>query len=77
MRQVWSLPPEERLRDEGPEWFPVLLDFWRKEDVALLAMVMWRAWSVKNKVTRVGEALSIDDSVDFLQRFMSQFLSGH
>jgi hypothetical protein len=56
---------------------PVLLDFWRKEDVALLAMVMWRAWSVKNKVTRVGEALSIDDSVDFLQRFMSQFLSGH
>jgi hypothetical protein len=25
MRRVWRLPPEERLRDVGPEWFLVLL----------------------------------------------------
>jgi ribonuclease HI len=36
-------------------------------------MIMWRVWSVRNKVTRAGEALSIDDSVEFLQRFMAQF----
>jgi hypothetical protein len=77
MRRVWSLPPEEILRNEGPEWFLVLLDSWRKEEVALLAMVLWRAWPVRNKVTRAGEALSIDDSVEFLERLMSQFLSAN
>jgi hypothetical protein len=77
MRRVWSLPPEERLRDMGPEWFLVLLDSWNKEEVALLAMIMWRAWSVRNKVTRGGEALSIDDSVDFLQQLMEQFQAVH
>jgi hypothetical protein len=40
------------------------------EEVALLAMIMWRAWSVRNKVTRAEEALSIEDSAEFLQRFM-------
>jgi ribonuclease HI len=73
MRRVWRLPPEERLRDVGPEWFLVLLDSWRKEEVALLAMVLWRVWSVRNKITRAGEGLSIDDSVAFLQRMMVQW----
>jgi hypothetical protein len=41
----------------GPEWFLVLLDSWNKEEVALLAMIMWRAWSVRKKVTRGGEAV--------------------
>jgi hypothetical protein len=36
--------------------------------MANLAMIMWRAWSVQNKVTRAGEALSIDDSVAYLAR---------
>jgi hypothetical protein len=77
MRRVWCLPPEERLHDEGPECFLVLLDSCRKEEVALLAMIMWRAWSVRNKVARAGEVLSIDDSVDFLQRFMAQYQLAH
>jgi hypothetical protein len=33
-----------------------------------LAMIMWRTWSVRNKVTRAREALSIDDSVIYLER---------
>jgi hypothetical protein len=57
---------KERLRDVGPKWFLVLLDSWRKEEVALLAMIMWRAWSVRDKVTKAGETLSIEDSVEFL-----------
>jgi hypothetical protein len=34
---------------------------------------LWRTWSVRNKITRAGEALSIDDSVAFLQRMMAQW----
>jgi hypothetical protein len=77
MRKVWCLSPEERLRDVGPEWFLVLLDSWWNDEVALLAMIMWRAWSMRNKVTRAGEALSIEDSVHFLQRHMVQYQEAH
>jgi hypothetical protein len=72
-----SLPPEVRLRDVGQEWFLVLLDSWRIDEVALLAMIMWRAWSVRNKVTRAGETLSIEDSVQFLQWPMAQYQEAH
>jgi hypothetical protein len=57
MHRVWSLPLGERLRAMGPEWFLVLLDSWNKEEVALLAMIMWHACSVRKKVTRGGEAV--------------------
>jgi hypothetical protein len=44
----------------------VLLDLYKPDVMANLALVLWRAWSVRNKVTRAGERLSIDDSVAFL-----------
>jgi hypothetical protein len=34
--------------------------------MANLAMIMWRTWSIRNKVTRAEEALPIDDSVAYL-----------
>jgi hypothetical protein len=30
-------------------------------------MVLWRSWTVRNKVARAGEPLSIDDSVLYLR----------
>jgi hypothetical protein len=50
---------------------------WRNDDVTQLAMILWRAWSVRNKVTRAGEVLSIEDSVQFLQLFMAQYQEVH
>jgi hypothetical protein len=50
---------------------------WRNDDVTQLAMILWRAWSVRNKVTRAGEVLSIEDSVQFLQLFMAQYQEAH
>jgi hypothetical protein len=45
----------------------------------VLALIMWRAWSVRNKVTRAGEELSINNSVDFLTSLKNQLLmvNGH
>jgi hypothetical protein len=34
--------------------------------------VLWRAWSVRNNVTRADERLSIDDSVEFLIRLSGE-----
>jgi hypothetical protein len=69
MREIWALPPEERLYNDGPEWFfLVLLDSYDMGEVANPAMVLWRAWSFQNKVTRAGAALSIEASIDYLRR---------
>jgi hypothetical protein len=43
-RKVWCLRSEELLRNNGP-------DAGKMDEVANLAMVLWRAWTVRNKVT--------------------------
>jgi hypothetical protein len=72
MRERWCLPPEEKLRNVEPEWFLVLLDLYKPDVMANLALVLWRAWSVRNKVTRADERLSIDDYVEFLIRLSGE-----
>jgi hypothetical protein len=54
MREVWSLPPEDGLRNAGPEWLLAVVDSVSTEEVANLDMVLLRAWSVRNKVTQGG-----------------------
>jgi hypothetical protein len=39
MREIWVLPPEDRLHNVGPEWFLVLLDSYDMGEVAKLAMI--------------------------------------
>jgi hypothetical protein len=51
MREVWYLPVEEMVRNTGPEWLLAVLEVGKTEEVANLAMVLWRAWTVRNKVT--------------------------
>jgi hypothetical protein len=51
MREVWRLPVEELLRNTGPEWLLTVLEAGKMEEMANLAMVLWRAWTVRNKVT--------------------------
>jgi hypothetical protein len=72
MRERWCLLPEEKLWNVGTEWFLVLLDLYKPDVMANLALVLWRARSVRNKVTRAGERLSIDDSVEFLIRLLGE-----
>jgi hypothetical protein len=38
----------------------------------MLAMILWRAWTIRNKVTRVGEALSIDGLVQYLMNLAKE-----
>jgi hypothetical protein len=68
MREFWDLPLEESIHNTDPEWFLVLLDLWKLEEDGNLAMILWRAWSVRNKVTRAGEPLLVDASVEYLKR---------
>jgi hypothetical protein len=45
-----------------------VLDSVPKEETGHMALVLWRAWTVRNKVTRAGETLSIDDSVCYVTK---------
>jgi hypothetical protein len=61
LHDIWAIPPEERLCNTGPQWFLALLESCATEEIANLAMLLWRAWTVHNKVTRAGE--TVDRSV--------------
>jgi hypothetical protein len=75
MRDVWELPAEERLLNVGPEWLLVLLESDKVERVANLAIILWHAWSVRNKITRAGEDLSIDSCVHYLRKLGQELAS--
>jgi hypothetical protein len=75
LREYWVLPAEERLRNDGPEWFLVLLDSCTEEEMADLAMILWRSWTVRNRVTQAGGAISIDESVNYLLRLQQEMKS--
>jgi ribonuclease HI len=68
MREFWELPLEEMLHNTGLEWFLALLDSCKQEELSNLATILWRAWSVRNKVTRKGEPLLMDASVAYLKK---------
>jgi hypothetical protein len=68
MRGVWCLPPKELLRYNGPEWLLTVPDVGKMEEVANLAMVLWRLRTVRNKMTQAQEALSIVGSAEFLMK---------
>jgi hypothetical protein len=42
MRQVWQLPTEASLGYTGPDWFLVILDSAREEEVTKLALILWQ-----------------------------------
>jgi ribonuclease HI len=76
MRRWWKFPKDDELLNTGPEWFLVLLSNKDEKEMANLAMIMWRAWTVRNKVTRAGESLSINDSVEYLKRLNDDLQQG-
>jgi hypothetical protein len=52
MREHWVLPPEEGLHNVGHEWFLIVLELNKLEEVGNFATILWHAWSTRNKVTR-------------------------
>jgi len=66
MSESWRIPEDDDLNFSGPEWLLILLDKYTEVEVANLLMVMWRSWFVRNRITRSGKQVSVDDSVQFL-----------
>ena len=48
MRQVWPLPTNDELIYTGPEWLMSLLADRTEKIRAMIIMLLWRIWSVRN-----------------------------
>ena len=70
MREHWALPAEEDLVFTGPDWLLVLMSRFTAEVNANLLMLLWRVWSVRNSVLRIGQKVSVEGSIIFLTRYM-------
>ena len=57
MRQVWPLPPNGKLLHTGDDWLFNILSA-EKEDVrAMIIMLLWRIWSLRNDVLHTNRCL--------------------
>jgi hypothetical protein len=70
-RQQAKLTSEETLRNTGPEWLLAILSRYDPVSISNFFMLIWRCWNVRNKVTQAGESISIQGSVNFLNRYIS------
>ena len=66
MREHWALPAEEDLVFTGPDWLLVLMSRFTAGVNANLLMLLWRVWSVRNSVLRIGQKVSVEGSIVFL-----------
>jgi hypothetical protein len=64
-----QLPDEAQFRQQGPDWFLLLLSREKKEVRANILLLLWRAWFLRNNATHdTGEA-TVQGSVMFLQSY--------
>ncbi|PNT60993.1 hypothetical protein BRADI_5g08864v3 [Brachypodium distachyon] len=66
MRQVWQLPPEEKLRYTGKDWVLVLLDFVNELTRQRLLFLWWRAWDLRNDSIFGSGRAPVEESAVFI-----------
>ncbi|OEL21790.1 hypothetical protein BAE44_0017187 [Dichanthelium oligosanthes] len=75
MRQFWELPNEEQSLNQLPETLVYLLLGLDTDAAAKLLLLLWRAWHVRNNLTRDDGKLSFAGSVKFLCRYREELCS--
>jgi hypothetical protein len=66
MRVHWPLPEEGWFQFTGPDWLLLLLDRCTPEQKEVTKLVLWRAWTVHNKITHDPGPPVLSDSIFFL-----------
>uniref|UniRef100_A0ACD5TA56 Uncharacterized protein n=1 Tax=Avena sativa TaxID=4498 RepID=A0ACD5TA56_AVESA len=74
MREVWSLPDDNMLKNTGQEWFLHILSRLSELHQASMLRLLWRIWHVHNKITHDKPAPSMEGSRRFLVSYMNSSL---
>jgi hypothetical protein len=74
MEKVWQLPAKETITDSGPEWILHLLDGKSQHEGALIALLFWRNWFVRNEAIHNRKSISTNASVGFLTSYLDELL---
>ena len=67
MRQVWPLPTNDKLINTGPEWLMSLLADRTEKIRAMIIMLLWRIWSVRNDQLHHKATPPLDITKDFFR----------
>ena len=74
MRQVWTFPKDDDLKNSGPNWFFNLLAGVNADTRTKLIFLLWRTWHHRNNVIHGDGKASIAAFVPFLQNYVASFL---
>jgi hypothetical protein len=73
MAERWDLPPKKQLTNSGPEWL-LLIASLPKHKGALVALICWRIWFVRNEITHKQRLIPLNVSVSFLCKYLDELL---
>ena len=71
MAKVRNLPSRTTLKHVGPDWFIHLLAETKEEGRALVMMLFWRIWFVRNELVHHKRPPPMEVSVRFLSSYLS------
>ncbi|XP_020162306.1 uncharacterized protein [Aegilops tauschii subsp. strangulata] len=73
MRQVWPLPAKEQVLDTGKEWLFTALQAQNEDVRAMVIMLLWRTWSLRNDMLHDKPTPLPDISRTFLTSYLSSY----
>jgi len=75
MAEHWELPPACDLKFTGPEWLLQVLAKLEAHRGALVELICWRIWYVRNELEHNKHYIPCSVSVDFLKTYLTELLN--
>lgn len=66
MREVWPLPPSERLQHTGKDWLLLVLAGCSADSRSMIILLIWRIWQMRNDIFHGNDATPTSISFEFL-----------
>ncbi|CAN6215731.1 unnamed protein product, partial [Urochloa humidicola] len=82
LRQHWTLPDDKQFAYTGPDWLLMLLTQVSQDVAALISLMLWKTWSLRNDVTHGAKPKPIASSIRFLLNYaeslqLTQYFTGN
>ena len=74
MRELWPLPTDDVLLDNGKEWLLHVLAACDNKVRDMVILLIWRIWQLRNDVVHGKEVPPVDVTMEFLDNYYKSLI---